>query len=172
VRLAPRTDSRSGQRLGNLRGYVEEFAAEVLPALKSLETRKTCRRIYDQIAEVFCEFNVNQVSPAHIGRFMKARTRPATRMAQVYRSCLMQFFTWCCQPEQDLRTDNPVREITTKVPRKRKLTAAEYHAIRDQLLVSEKGNKRLNGEMMQCLSTFAISLRSAALRSDCYAGLR
>ena len=73
-------------------------------------------------------------------------------MAQVYRSCLMQFFTWCCQPEQDLRTDNPVREITTKAPRKRKrkLTAAEFHAIRDQLLVSDKGNKRLSGEMMQC----------------------
>lgn len=104
--------------------------------------------IGEVITDAFGAFNVGQVLPVDVAAFVDQWQ--GRRMAQVYHSRLSDFFRWCCR--RGYRTDNPVREVTVEKPKKRSryISDAEFHSIRDALLVGEDGKPTLSGKMVQC----------------------
>lgn len=101
------------------------------------------------IADKFADFDVAQVRGFDVAQFL-ARWK-GRRSAQTYKTYLSLFFEWCISMH-GLVDVNPAKQISVKPPRKRDVTMsdAQYHAIRDALLVDEDGKKVRNGEMVQC----------------------
>ncbi|WP_051083241.1 hypothetical protein [Chitiniphilus shinanonensis] len=106
------------------------------------------RYICQQIEDGFRAFDITQVLPVDIAEFVDQWS--GQRMAQVYLSRLSDFFRWRCR--RGLRSDNPTREVTVEKPpgRERYITDAEFHAIRDALLVGDDGRPTRSGAMVQC----------------------
>ncbi|MBA4707558.1 tyrosine-type recombinase/integrase [Aquitalea aquatica] len=100
------------------------------------------------IEKAFFEFNVDQVLPVDVAKFVD--DWEGRRMGQVYHSRLSDFFRWACR--RGLRTDNPVREVSIKKPKRRMryITDKEYNAIRQALLIGKNGRVNRSGLMVQC----------------------
>lgn len=105
---------------------------------------------YGKVAKAFEDFDVDVVRKKHCIDFLELNCKPGTRMMQAYKSRLVSFFRWAS--DRDYRTDNPASDIRLKGPPKnnRYPTDAEYHAIRDAMLIGDDGKLTRSGEMMQC----------------------
>jgi integrase len=147
-KLAEKLDELGVKRLGGMPRMLADYQKEYLPTLAAT-TRIQHEREYSNIAEAFGDFNYDEVTPNTVSKFLKQfKDTPRTR--QSYKSRLSSFFAWCAV-EHDLE-HNPVREVSIAPPQKRDryITHAEFHAIREALLIGEKGGKTRSGEMIQC----------------------
>ncbi len=145
---------------GDLAGHVDRYVDELLtlrekdrpkePARIKLfdEANKEIRRSFGVIKDGFTEFDVEQVIPVDVARFLKQWH--GRRMAQVYLSRLTGFFAWACT--EGIRADNPCREVSVKKPPKVKtyITHEQWHAVRDALLIGKDKVPTLSGPMVQC----------------------
>jgi len=123
---------------GNMRAALARFRAAHLH-LMAHSTKKEYERNYDLIAEAFAEFDVAQVQPRHVVKFLaNFADKPTAR--RHYKARLSTFFRWAVT-EEGLRTDNPCSEIRVKSPPKQKTkwTDELFLAVRGQL-----------SDMMQC----------------------
>lgn len=111
------------------------------------ESQKELTRQCNMFGEAFGDFNLDQVAPVDVARFLDQWE--GQRAAEFYRSRLSDFFAWACR--RGLRNDNPVREVKVEKAkgRKRYITDAEYHAIRDAALVGKDGKPTQSGKMLQ-----------------------
>ncbi len=145
---------------GNMPHYLSEYRVALLKRREADKPRESIRiklwesgnkelcRVIDQIAQAFSDFNVNQVLPVDIAHFVDQWQ--ARRMTQVYLSRLSDFFRWSAR--RGLRTDNPSALVRVEKPkvRDRYITDAEYHRIRDALLIGAHGRPASSGAMVQC----------------------
>ena len=145
---------------GNMSPYLMEYRLALLKQRENNKPKESVRirlwesgnrelcRLIDQIAFAFEEFNVTQVMPVDVARFVDQWQ--ARRMAQVYLSRLSNFFRWCAR--RGLRIDNPCTLINVEKPkaRDRYITDREYHRIRDALLIGKDGRETSSGAMVQC----------------------
>ncbi len=109
---------------------------------------KELKRACGIIAQAFADFNVDQVRPVDVAKFIDQWE--GRRMAQVYKSRLSDFFAWCCR--KGLRDDNPCENVTVELPPVRDvyMTDADFHTIRDALVVTKTGRAIPTGVMVQC----------------------
>lgn len=109
---------------------------------------KELSRICNGIKSAFEDFNTEQVLGVDVARFVDQWQ--GQRMAQVYLSRMSDFFRWAVR--RGLRADNPCQNIRVEKPEKRKryLTDAEWHSIRDALMVGVDGKQTPSGPMIQC----------------------
>lgn len=101
-----------------------------------------------EIGTAFEAFNVIQVEPVDIARFLDQWE--GRRMAEVYKATLSKFFAWCVRT--GLRSDNPVRDVTVEKSSKRDrlLSPEEFRAVRDALLAGKDKRITQSGAMVQC----------------------
>lgn len=109
---------------------VKKFKTECLGAL-SPSARKEHARILDVFADEFAEFRVDQVTAADIKRSIRNKYADKPSAARAYKSRISTFFSWAVT-EQELRLDNPAREVPTKKPPKHKTpwTWPLFYAVR------------------------------------------
>lgn len=147
---------------GNMPRHLMEFLDGVLkrrrdafqghgdPNLERIfrEGNKNLTWVYRKIASAFEDFDVDQVLPCDVAVFVDQWE--GRRSAVVYKSKLSLFFKWAIR--RGLRHDNPCRDLTVEGGKKRKvrITADQFHAIRDKLLTGKKGGKAPAGPMRQC----------------------
>lgn len=112
------------------------------------EGSKEITRSIGVIKRAFEDFNVVQVQPVDVARFVDQWL--GQRMAQVYLSRLSKFFRWAVR--RGLRSDNPCLNVRVEKPkgRKRYLKHDEWHRIRDALMVGKDGKPTPSGPMIQC----------------------
>lgn len=105
-------------------------------------------RICGKIADAFEDFDLDQVLPADVAKFVDQWA--GQRMGEVYHARLSDFFEWACRRGDATR--NPVKDVKVeKAPKRdRLLTPAEFHAIRDALLIGLDGRATPSGPMIQC----------------------
>ncbi len=119
-------------RKGDMRSALARFQSVHLPPL-AYTTRKEYERNYEVIANEFEDFDVAQVQPRHIVKFLRLFDATPTARRQ-YKARLSTFFRWCVT-EEGVRTDNPCSEVRVKTPprHKTKWTDALFHAVREKL---------------------------------------
>ncbi len=150
----------ANDKRGNMPGYLAEYLKialkkrgaskpEDIMRLKLWEQgNKELGRMIGKISDAFSAFDVNQVLPQDVAKFVDQWI--GRRTAQVYLSCLSVFFRWCAR--RGLRADNPCTLVDLEKPqtRDRYITDEEYHRIRDALLIGEDGRPTPSGPMIQC----------------------
>jgi integrase len=113
-----------------------------------LNANKSLNSFFDVIAKSFCDANVADIKPFHINKFLKAWD--GRRAAQAYRGHLVKFFAWATG--EGFRESNPATSdvVQVKQPKKRNrtITPAQFHAVRDAVIVTARG--KTSGEMIQC----------------------
>ena len=128
---------------GNLPEQIETYRKGLLRKREKSRPREPARvAIFEQgnkeitrvcrvISEAFEAFNTDDPQGVDIAKFVDQWE--GQRMAQVYLSRLSDFFRWAIR--RGLRVDNPCQNIRVEKPDKRRryLTNAEWHAIRNQL---------------------------------------
>lgn len=152
--------NRAGAGAGDMPIYVEKYRLAVLKKREQDRPREPARakmfeaggkeltRLCRKIAEAFADFDTAQVLPVDVAAFVDQWE--GQRMGQVFHARLSGFFSWACR--RGLRDDNPCREVQVEAPGKRDtyITHAQYHAIRDALLLGENGRPTPSGPMVQC----------------------
>lgn len=135
-------------RLAMLKKREKDKPSEPARLKMFAEGSKELSRKCKVLAEAFGAFDVEQVMPVDVAKFLDQWE--GQRSAQVYRSRLSDFFAWACR--KGLRNDNPCREVAVEKPasRTRYIEHAEFHAIRNALLIGKDGKRTPSGEMMQC----------------------
>lgn len=145
---------------GDLPNHVETYRLEALKRREKDRPREAARvkmfeegskeitRAMGVVSQAFADFNVDQVMPVDIARFVDQWL--GQRMAQVYLSRLSDFFRWCVR--RGLRADNPCLNVRVEKPAKRRryITDDEWHRVRDALMVGVDGKKTQSGPMAQC----------------------
>lgn len=151
--------NRQGDQAGNMPRLVREFVAREVAARdatapkdaprRRMHDRATAelRRQGEAIAEAFTEFDVADVVPSDVAQFLDQWE--GRRMAQVYRSRLLNFFKWTAR--RGLRADNPVREIGVEKPAKRQtyITDDQFWLIRDALAIGKDRRPTESGPVVQ-----------------------
>lgn len=155
------TDSNADQlAAGDMPVWVEKYRLATLKKREKKRPREEARiqlfearndeitRLCTVIKGAFENFDVAQVLPVDVATFVDQWE--GKRMSEVYLSRLSDFFAWACR--KGLRDDNPCREVSVESPDKRSryITHAEFHAVRDALLIGENGRKTPSGPMVQC----------------------
>lgn len=113
-----------------------------------LNGNKSLNSFFDVIARGFCDANVADIRPHHVNQFLKAWD--GRRAAQAYRGHLVKFFAWATG--EGYRESNPATSdvVQVKQPKKHNvtITPAQFHAVRDAVIVSARG--KTSGQMIQC----------------------
>jgi len=135
-------------RLGVIKKREKDKPTDAARLKMFAEASKEITRKCKILAEAFGDFDVVQIMPVDVAKFLDQWE--GQRSAQVYRSRLSDFFAWACR--KGLRNDNPCREVKVDKPasRSRYIEHAEFHAIRNALLIGKDGKRTPSGEMMQC----------------------
>ena len=142
------TDYMEMYRLAVLKKREKGRPTDPLRLKMFAESTKEISRKCKILTEAFGAFDVAQVMPVDVAQFLDQWE--GQRSAQAYRSRLSDFFSWACR--RGLRNDNPVRDVKVEKPpsRSRYIEHAEFHAIRNALLIGKDGKRTPSGEMMQC----------------------
>jgi len=157
---AIQTHNMAGTGAGDFKDYFETYRLAVLKKReKDKPTDKPRLRMFEEgakeisrkckvISEAFSDFDVEQIMPVDVAKFLDQWE--GQRTAQIYRSRFSDFFAWACR--KGIRSDNPCREVQVERPasRARYIEHKEFHAIRDALAIGKDGKKTPSGEMMQC----------------------
>ena len=145
---------KNGANTGDMPSRIDEFLAEHLPGLRSASVRKEYRRLFGVIAHAFGDFSVLQVSPRDVREFLKRYSGTPTAM-RAYKARLSTFFSWCVNEE--LRRDNPVRELKIKKPptRTRYISHVEFAYASDALVRMRGGLGSRSGRVMKALFDLA-----------------
>lgn len=153
---------------GNMPVYLDAYKREELLAREKRRPKEKAReaifedglrevsRLCRVISEGFADFDVEEVLPVDVATFVDQWR--GQRSAQVYLSRLADFFRWARR--RGLRADNPAEGIGVEKPPKRRryLSDAEWHSIRDALLVGLDGRATPSGPMIQCYADLCFLL--------------
>ena len=145
---------------GDLPAYMERYRLRLLrlrerdrpkePARAKLfdEANKELTRICRRIAEAFSSFDVAEVWPVDIAKFVDQWE--GLRTAQIYKARLSDFFNWTIR--KGVRDHNPATPISVEKPEVRKtyITDAQFFAVYDALLTGADGKRTPTGPMLQC----------------------
>lgn len=145
---------------GDFTDHMDTYKLQVLKKReKERPTEKARIRMFDEgnkeisrkcatLVKAFEAFDVEQIMPVDIAKFLDQWE--GQRSAQVYRSRLSDFFAWACR--RGICAVNPCREVKVEKPasRARYIEHAEFHAIRNALLIGKDGKRTPSGAMVQC----------------------
>lgn len=100
------------------------------------------------IADGLGAHDVDTIEPHELADFLDQWE--GQKMAVVLRGDLNNFFKRAVR--LGLRQDNPVLNLTVEKPEKRKvlISDAQFHAIREALLIGKDGKRTPSGQMVQC----------------------
>lgn len=152
--------NRAPKAEGDLPAHIERYRMRHLARREDKRPKEAARvkifdannkeftRVCKAIADGFSSFDVAQVMPVDVAEFVDQWE--GQRMAAIYLSRLSDFFRWCIR--RGLRPDNPCADIEVEKPKKRTryLNDAEWHAVRDSLLIGNDSKPTQSGPMVQC----------------------
>jgi len=123
------------KRHGNMVPLIAEFRAVHFKTL-TFDVKKEYERMFGVIGKAFAEFDVHQVGPGDVIKFLNDNFAGKHTAKGHYKARLSTFFSWCVlnQERTGVRI-NPCREIKLKAPPKSrgKMNAAVYWRIYDAL---------------------------------------
>lgn len=146
--------------IGDMPGHLETYRLKLLQKREKDRPKEAARALlFDQasreytrvirvISEAFQNFDVEQVLPVDVAKFVDQWE--GQRMGQVYHSRISDFFGWACR--RGIRADNPCREVKIDKPGARTvyITDAEFYSIFDALAIGKDGRKTPSGQMVKC----------------------
>lgn len=121
--------------LGNMPAFLDDFQKVHFPTL-SFGVRKEYERNYEVISEAFTDFDVDEVEPGDVLKFLNDEFAGTPTARGHYKARISTFFAWCVLNQGKTKVKvNPCRELKLKKPPKRKgkISAAVYWAMKDAL---------------------------------------
>jgi integrase len=106
--------------VGNMPGFITEFRGVYLKSLTP-DVAKDHGRMLDVISKAFRRFDVDQVEPGHVIKFLSDNFSDTPTARRSYKARLSSFFSWCVLNRGRTKLMfNPCREVKVKQPPKRR----------------------------------------------------